>query len=212
VYSLYPDNIISVNKTPDLAKAAMQTLAVRLKGDPNPTKSKWGAFDSYLDGKKGTGWGRAWISLCYARLGLGEEAYKHHQYLQSQFALPNLLGIAHGTYQIDNVFGNAATISEMLLQSQEGFVHLLPALPQKWKDGFVEGLRARGGFEVSMVWKDSQLSQTTIKSSVGGICSIKAGQKVRKVFLGKTAIAFTDEGSNAIAFETKPWNTYELIY
>jgi alpha-L-fucosidase 2 len=141
LYSLYPDNHISLSKTPELAQAALKTLATRLKGDPNPTKSKYGAFDSYLNGQKGTGWGRAWISLFYSRLGMGDEAYKHHRYLQSQFALPNLLGIAHGTYQIDNVFGNAAAIGEMLIQSQEGFIRMLPALPSKWKDGFAQGLR-----------------------------------------------------------------------
>ncbi|HZG23961.1 MAG TPA: glycoside hydrolase family 95 protein, partial [Chitinophagaceae bacterium] len=71
VYSLYPDNHISVSKTPELARAALQTLSVRLQGNPDQPKTKFGAFDSYLNGKKGTGWGRAWISLCFARLGLG---------------------------------------------------------------------------------------------------------------------------------------------
>jgi alpha-L-fucosidase 2 len=212
VYSLYPDNYISLTKTPDLAKAALQTLAVRLKGDPNPSKSKYGAFDSYLDGKKGTGWGRAWISLCYARLGLGDEAYKHHQYLQSQFALPNLLGIAHGTYQIDNVFGNAATITEMLIQSQEGFLHLLPALPQKWKNGSVKGLRAWGGFQISMDWKEGKITQSTVMSSVGGVCNVKTGQKVRKVLSGKESVAFTNEDNGMISFQTKAGKTYRFVF
>jgi alpha-L-fucosidase 2 len=212
IYSLYPDNIISVTKTPDLARAAQQTLAVRLKGSAEPVKSKWGAFDSYLDGKKGTGWGRAWISLCYARLGMGEEAYKHHQYLQSQFVLPNLFGVAHGTYQIDNVFGNAAAISEMLLQSQEGLVHLLPALPQKWKNGSVKGLRARGGFEVSMAWKEGKVNQASVVSGIGGVCRIKTDQPVNKVLSGKKQVAFTKGENGTTVFQTKAGETYQLIF
>ncbi|MEJ7769677.1 MAG: glycoside hydrolase family 95 protein [Chitinophagaceae bacterium] len=180
VYGLYPDNQISVSKTPEMAKAALQTLSVRLQGNPDQPKTKFGAFDSYLNGKKGTGWGRAWIALCFARLGLGDEAYKHHLYLQSQFVFPNLFGIAHGTYQIDNVFGNAAAINEMLLQSQESFIHLLPAMPSKWKDGFANGLRAIGGFQVDMTWQDTTITVATIESTIGGLCKVKAGKIIRR--------------------------------
>ncbi|HEX8377220.1 MAG TPA: glycoside hydrolase family 95 protein, partial [Pedobacter sp.] len=108
VYSLYPDNSISLSKTPELAKAALKTLQTRLRGNTDTTSGRIEVYDSYFNGKGGTGWGRAWITLCHARLGLGEEAYNHHKYLQSQFVFPNLFGIAHGTFQIDNVFGTAA--------------------------------------------------------------------------------------------------------
>jgi alpha-L-fucosidase 2 len=212
VYSLYPDNHISLSKTPELAKAVQKTLDTRLRGNTDTTKGGIPVFDSYLNGKGGTGWGRAWITLCYARLGLGDEAYKHHKYLQSLFMFPNMFGIAHGTYQIDNVFGTAAGVNEMLLQSQEGFVHLLPALPPKWKNGSVEGLRAIGGFEISMAWNDSKLTQSTVKSSVGGICSIKGGQKVRKVLSGKQAIDFTNKENEVVAFETQAGKTYQLVF
>jgi alpha-L-fucosidase 2 len=210
IYSLYPDNIISVTKTPDLARAAQQTLAVRLKGSAQPVKSKWGAFDSYLDGKKGTGWGRAWISLCYARLGMGEEAYKHHQYLQSQFVLPNLLGVAHGTYQIDNVFGNAAAISEMLIQSQEGLVHLLPALPQKWKNGSVKGLRARGGFEISINWKEGNITNGEILSLNGNECRLQTNKAMKVSSKDDKRFRPVSSQNGLLVFTTRPGKTYHM--
>jgi alpha-L-fucosidase 2 len=210
LYSLYPDNFISKTRTPELAAAALRTLEVRLKGSKNPPVSKFGAFDSYVDGKFGTGWGRAWISLFYARLGMGNEAYSHHEYLQSKFVLPNLLGIAHGTYQIDNVFGNAAGISEMLIQSHDGFINILPALPSKWKSGAVSGLRTIGGFEVSEEWKELKLTRLSISSSVGGICRLKVPETVSKILSGSKRISFTTDANGLIAFETKPGKHYSI--
>ncbi|MBD0260845.1 MAG: glycoside hydrolase family 95 protein, partial [Cytophagales bacterium] len=212
LYSLYPDNYISLARTPELAGAALKTLEVRLKGNPAQPKTKFGAFDSYLDGKKGTGWGRAWISMFYSRLGMGEEAYTHHRYLQSQFALPNLLGIAHGTYQIDNVFGNAAAIGEMLIQSQEGYAHLLPALPAKWKNGFVAGLRAMGGFEIGMQWENGKITTASVTPSVGGLCRVKPGRPVRKITSGSESIPFKAEENGVITFEAKKGSPYQLIF
>lgn len=212
VYSLYPDNSISLSKTPELAKAALKTLETRLRGNTDTTKGRMAVFDSYLDGKGGTGWARAWITLCYARLGLNEEAYKHHKYLQSHFVFPNLFGIAHGTFQIDNVFGNAAGINEMLLQSQEGFIHLLPAIPEKWKDGFVKGLRAIGGFEVDMSWQKSAIQGATIKAGNSGLCKIKTGRKINKIVSGKESIKMQARTDGVVAFEAKAGSKYDLIF
>lgn len=100
----------------------------------------------------------------------------------------------------------------MLLQSHEGNVHLLPALPVEWKNGSVAGLRARDGFEVSMAWKDLQLTQTAIKSAIGGICKVRSAQKVRNVLSGKKTVAFTTEDNNVIVFETQPGKVYILLY
>jgi alpha-L-fucosidase 2 len=100
----------------------------------------------------------------------------------------------------------------MLIQSQEGFLHLLPALPQKWKNGSVKGLRAWGGFQISMDWKEGKITQSTVMSSVGGVCKVKTGQKVRKVLSGKESVAFTNEDNGMISFQTKAGKTYQFVF
>jgi alpha-L-fucosidase 2 len=212
VYSLYPDNYITLSKTPELAKAALKTLDTRLMGDLERAKANYPVYNSYLKGEGGTGWGRAWLTLCYARLGLAEEAYKHHRYLQSQFMFPNMFGIAHGAYQIDNVFGTAAGVNEMLLQSQEGFINLLPAVSSKWKDGFVKGLRAIGGFEVDMKWQASALTAATLKSNNGGLCKVKARQDITRVTSGNETIKMRKGADGVVDFETKAGRVYQLVF
>jgi alpha-L-fucosidase 2 len=212
VYSLYPDNHISLSSTPQLASAALKTLETRLRGDTDPAKADFPAFNSYKNGQGGTGWARAWMSLCYARLGLGEKAYEHQKYLQSGFAFPNLFGVAHGTFQIDNVFGKSAGINEMLLQSQEGFINLLPAIPAKWKDGFVNGLRAIGGFEVSMKWQDSELKSAKVKSNNGGLCKIKSRQGISKIISGNEVINMQKGADGIMSFATIAGREYRFVF
>src|SRR5690606_6883011 len=116
---------------------------------------------------------RAWIINFWARLEDAEEAHANLQALLAHSTLPMLLD-THPPFQIDGNFGGTAGIAEMLLQSHDGCIHLLPALPKAWPEGRVTGLRARGGYTVSITWQNGQLASAAVIAAHDGECKIRA--------------------------------------
>lgn len=177
LYGLYPGRDITLRGTPELAAAVKKSLEIR--------------------GDKATGWATAWRICLWAHLGDGDHAFDILKFLISpERTYPNMFD-AHPPFQIDGNFGGAAGIAEMLMQSRlvsgvdsqisnlKFEIELLPARPKAWPSGTVKGLRARGGFEVDLAWKDGKLVEATVRSLNGGSTQLRYGSVTRAVELAK---------------------------
>lgn len=199
LFALYPGDQITEEKTPELYEAARRTIERRLS-----------------HGGAGTGWSRAWTINFFARFKDGEEAYHHVLELLRKSTADNLFDL-HPPFQIDGNFGGTAGIAEMLLQSHEGeignrIISILPALPSAWAEGSFSGLRARGGFELDVKWKDGRATEIKIKSYAGNKARISyphiSGSKITTKN-GKP-IPYKKINDHLIEFETRKGETYIL--
>jgi hypothetical protein len=187
---LYPGTIINSN-TPAWLDAAKVTLALR--------------------GDESTGWAMAHRLNLWARAGEGERAYRLYQTLLKKGTLDNLFD-THPPFQIDGNFGGTAGVAEMLLQSHEGYISLLPSIPEAWNSGSYSGLVARGNFEVSAKWNNGQASEFKVLSRGGNNCKVKYFNIAKAIVTDSNGkkLRFTSESDDVISFPTIKGEYYTI--
>jgi alpha-L-fucosidase 2 len=201
LWGLYPDDQITLRGTPELAKAARATLDKRLAA-----------------GGGSTGWSRSWIINCMARLEDGEAAYENVLQLFRQSTRHNLFDVCglkeNSPFQIDGNLGGPSGLVEMLLQSHAGVVRLLPALPKTWPDGSFRGLRARGGLEVDLQWKNGRATAATLRAAQDADIrlAVPAGQNIRSVDTSRGRMTSAQAGDGTVAASLKRGISYSVSF
>jgi alpha-L-fucosidase 2 len=189
LYGLYPGRVLWDKKTPALIKAYKKVLDER--------------------GDGGMGFSMAWKMALWARLGDGNRSYKiFKQYLQDQNC-SQLFAKCGKAMQVDGTLGATAAITEMLMQSHDGHIKLLPALPDGWKDGEFNGVCARGAFELDFQWKDREVTKATIHSRAGETCFIYIGRPAKISCQGKEVLPIS-RANGVIEFPTIKGKSYDL--
>lgn len=191
LYGLYPGNVISLRNTPELVEPVKKVLEQR--------------------GDGGTGFSRGWKMALWARLNDGDRANSIFKgYIREQ-CYPSLFAKCVTPLQVDGSLGVTAGITEMLIQSQEGIIELLPALPEEWKEGRFEGVCARGGFELDMQWKEKRMTRLVLLSKAGMPCRVNA-QGIKDVLNRGTSVVFTVMADNTVVFETTAGESYVVEF
>jgi alpha-L-fucosidase 2 len=186
-YGLYPGKVLYEKRTPALIEAYKKVLEER--------------------GDASTGWSRAWKMALWARLGDGNRANKIYKGFIKEQSCLSLFALCGKSPQVDGTFGVTAAITEMLMQSHDGFIKLLPALPDDWQTGSFQGVCARGAFELDFTWKNKQLTQLKITSKAGGLCRLEAKPNVKISNKGK-AIPYNKLADGTIEFKTNKGDVY----
>ena len=191
LWGLYPGSEITPERTPALAAAAAVTLDLR--------------------GTGGCGWSYAWKMGLRARLYDGEQSLDQLRALLTKSSLPNLFSLCGRALQVDGNLGATAAIAEMLVQSHQDVIRLLPALPTEWADGNVKGLRARGGFEVDVAWAGARVTRASIRAHVTRRCRLQAKGRVTVTTAGRR-VPVAQRDADTIEFGVIAGRSYDVVF